>query len=344
MAGKYLGRRVRHPRRRAGPALPAPRERAGPVDGGRAEVRPVLDAQRAAHRGRGEDEQVPGQRGAGLGGDQAVPGPGGAALPDPAALPLDGGVLRRRDRRGGGGAGPDRQLRRAGDGAGRAGRGGGAGGVRDRDGRRPGHAGRRGRAARGGPGRQRRARRRSTGTGSATGWPRSPGCWTCSGSTPTARTGRPPVPTGSSEPWSTGWSPPCWPSGRRPARRRDFAAADAIRDALADLGVEVSDTAAGSPLVPLRNGGLTCPGTASARAPSGARARATPPAPGGRVRRGLEGRGPTPKAEDRPYHAAHKAKKAGGAVAAGEPRPVRGPGGPAPGRSGWPAATPCWRR
>jgi 23S rRNA (guanosine2251-2'-O)-methyltransferase len=32
---------------------------------------------------------------------------------------------------------------------------------------------------------------------------------------------------------------------------------------------------------------------------------------GGRVRRGLEGRGPTPKAEDRPYHAAHKAKTAG---------------------------------
>ena len=29
-----------------------------------------------------------------------------------------------------------------------------------------------------------------------------------------------------------------------------------------------------------------------------------------RVRRGLEGRGPTPKAEDRPYHAAYKAKKA----------------------------------
>ena len=31
---------------------------------------------------------------------------------------------------------------------------------------------------------------------------------------------------------------------------------------------------------------------------------------GGRVRRGLEGRGPTPKAEDRPYHAAYRAKKA----------------------------------
>ncbi|HZA30631.1 MAG TPA: 23S rRNA (guanosine(2251)-2'-O)-methyltransferase RlmB [Propionibacteriaceae bacterium] len=30
---------------------------------------------------------------------------------------------------------------------------------------------------------------------------------------------------------------------------------------------------------------------------------------GGRVRRGLEGKGPTPKAEDRPYHPAHRAKK-----------------------------------
>ncbi|HYP46075.1 MAG TPA: 23S rRNA (guanosine(2251)-2'-O)-methyltransferase RlmB [Propionibacteriaceae bacterium] len=30
---------------------------------------------------------------------------------------------------------------------------------------------------------------------------------------------------------------------------------------------------------------------------------------GGRVRRGLEGRGPTPKAEDRPYHKAHRAKQ-----------------------------------
>ncbi|MDF9717396.1 23S rRNA (guanosine(2251)-2'-O)-methyltransferase RlmB [Nocardioides sp. ChNu-153] len=31
---------------------------------------------------------------------------------------------------------------------------------------------------------------------------------------------------------------------------------------------------------------------------------------GGRVRRGLEGKGPTPRAEDRPYHKAHKAKNA----------------------------------
>jgi 23S rRNA (guanosine2251-2'-O)-methyltransferase len=33
---------------------------------------------------------------------------------------------------------------------------------------------------------------------------------------------------------------------------------------------------------------------------------------GGRVRRGLEGKGPTPKAEDRPYHVAYRAKKAPG--------------------------------
>ena len=36
---------------------------------------------------------------------------------------------------------------------------------------------------------------------------------------------------------------------------------------------------------------------------------------GGRVRRGLEGKGPTPKAEDRPYHPAHRAKKATSQVA-----------------------------
>src|SRR5689334_14090477 len=33
---------------------------------------------------------------------------------------------------------------------------------------------------------------------------------------------------------------------------------------------------------------------------------------GGRVRRGLEGKGPTPKAKDRPYHKAHKAQAAKG--------------------------------
>lgn len=41
---------------------------------------------------------------------------------------------------------------------------------------------------------------------------------------------------------------------------------------------------------------------------------------GGRNRRALEGRGPTPKAEDRPYHAAHKAKKKATAKRADAPR------------------------
>ncbi len=44
---------------------------------------------------------------------------------------------------------------------------------------------------------------------------------------------------------------------------------------------------------------------------------------GGRVRRGLEGKGPTPKAVDRPYHKAHKAQKAHsrvGNAAGGKPR------------------------
>lgn len=40
---------------------------------------------------------------------------------------------------------------------------------------------------------------------------------------------------------------------------------------------------------------------------------------GGRVRRGLEGKGPTPKAKDRPYHKAHK-KKADDQAPAGRPR------------------------
>ncbi|MCW2868004.1 MAG: methyltransferase, TrmH family, group 3 [Marmoricola sp.] len=48
---------------------------------------------------------------------------------------------------------------------------------------------------------------------------------------------------------------------------------------------------------------------------------------GGRVRRGLEGKGPTPKATDRPYHQAHKAAKR--AEKATSARPRRG--GPAKG-------------
>ena len=41
---------------------------------------------------------------------------------------------------------------------------------------------------------------------------------------------------------------------------------------------------------------------------------------GGRVRRGLEGKGPTPKAKDRPYHKAHKVKAKAEKVAATRPK------------------------
>ena len=54
---------------------------------------------------------------------------------------------------------------------------------------------------------------------------------------------------------------------------------------------------------------------------------------GGRVRRGLEGKGPTPKAEDRPYHAAYRAKKAAGRRAPDKSRPAR---------TGRPGAGPEW--
>ncbi len=44
---------------------------------------------------------------------------------------------------------------------------------------------------------------------------------------------------------------------------------------------------------------------------------------GGRVRRGLEGKGPTPKAKDRPYHKAHKAAKRAERDHGAGPRRVR---------------------
>jgi 23S rRNA (guanosine2251-2'-O)-methyltransferase len=54
---------------------------------------------------------------------------------------------------------------------------------------------------------------------------------------------------------------------------------------------------------------------------------------GGRVRRGLEGKGPTPKAEDRPYHVAYRAKKAAG---------QRRSGGASKPRTGRPGSGPEW--
>jgi 23S rRNA (guanosine2251-2'-O)-methyltransferase len=54
---------------------------------------------------------------------------------------------------------------------------------------------------------------------------------------------------------------------------------------------------------------------------------------GGRVRRGLEGKGPTPKAEDRPYHAAYRAKKAA---------PQRRPSRSSAPKTGRPGSGPEW--
>ncbi len=55
---------------------------------------------------------------------------------------------------------------------------------------------------------------------------------------------------------------------------------------------------------------------------------------GGRVRRGLEGKGPTPKAEDRPYHKAYRKGQ-------GKQAPAKG-GGSRAKRTGRPGAGPEW--
>jgi 23S rRNA (guanosine2251-2'-O)-methyltransferase len=59
---------------------------------------------------------------------------------------------------------------------------------------------------------------------------------------------------------------------------------------------------------------------------------------GGRVRRGLEGKGPTPKAEDRPYHKAYKSKQAANRAGRGGQRS----GGGERSRTGRPGSGPEW--
>lgn len=51
------------------------------------------------------------------------------------------------------------------------------------------------------------------------------------------------------------------------------------------------------------------PGNSQRKGAVGHKGKGNTAGSGGRVRRGLEGRGPTPKAEDRPYHKAHRAKQ-----------------------------------
>ncbi len=66
---------------------------------------------------------------------------------------------------------------------------------------------------------------------------------------------------------------------------------------------------------------------------------------GGQRRKGLEGKGPTPRAEERPNHKAYRAKGGAGGGSGAVPAVPVAPGGvpPRPARSS-PAATPSSRR
>ncbi len=51
------------------------------------------------------------------------------------------------------------------------------------------------------------------------------------------------------------------------------------------------------------------PGNSQRKGAVRKKGKTTPAGPGGRVRRGLEGKGPTPRAEDRPYHKAYRKRR-----------------------------------
>ncbi len=117
---------------------------------------------------------------------------------------------------------------------------------------------------------------------------------------------------------------------RQAARaRKDFAAADAIRDQLQEAGVLVEDT-------PARHT-LGAPVMSGRAAGGGGRTKSGKPRPGtgGYGKRKLEGKGPTPPAEMRPGHPAQRraaqAKKAAlGKTGQNNPAPSRA----APARAG----------
>lgn len=73
----------------------------------------------------------------------------------------------------------------------------------------------------------------------------------------------------------------------------------------------------------------------SRRRNAGSRGPSKTAGSGGRIRRGLEGKGPTPRAEDRPYHKAHAAKKAAERRQSGRPKTTST-------RTGRPGAGPEW--
>ena len=251
--GHRVSRRdVRHPRRRPGPDLPAPRERDRPVARRRLRLRPLLDAQRPRQRGRREDEQVAGQFAARQRG--AAPGPAArtAVLPGPGALPVADRILRRRHWRrlppptGGSRASwcvPPRWHRRA-----------------------PPARGRRCRPCRASSpprwtttsvsrrlspscttrcGRQQRARRGRRRRGRAAGSARSARCWACSVSTRSPIRGRRcPLPAAPGDLRGVVDALVGVALAQRAAarERKDYAAADAIRDGLHAAGSSWSRT------------------------------------------------------------------------------------------------------
>lgn len=73
------------------------------------------------------------------------------------------------------------------------------------------------------------------------------------------------------------------------------------------------------------------PGNSQRKGAVRKKGKTTPAGSGGRVRRGLEGKGPTPKAEDRPYHKAYRKR--------GPNEPGRTPGKPKRSRQARPAGT-----
>ena len=82
------------------------------------------------------------------------------------------------------------------------------------------------------------------------------------------------------------------------------------------------------------------PGNSQRRGAVRKRGKGNTAGSGGRVRQGLEGKGPTPKAEDRPYHKAYKAKRA---TAARTPDGRGSGSGTARGpRTGRPGSGPEW--
>ena len=288
----------------ASTSVPAPRERTCPVDGRGPWFRPVLDAQRVGHHGRREDEQVPGQRGAGRGGDPA--GPAAAVRstsPSRTTARRSSSVDDLTFRGRAALARIDGSLERTTAPVGRAPTGCRRASVAmDDDLGTPGALAV---VLRRRPGRQLALR-----PAIRTRW--RPGSARCSamlailGLDPPTRCGPDGDAAEDSPPWSTAWSPSCSAAAGGPGPQ-GLATADAVRDALAAWASSRRHPHGPRWSLVQAHARRTrqCPEQpAQGRGPH--RARATRPVPAAGSVAGLEGKGPTPKAEDRPYHAAYR--------------------------------------